>query len=268
VEVGWRPVVTSPPPLHHLRAKSPRGKRRHGCGMTTSSSLLAGPIPATTPTPPYVLALRDTASVALGMVSFGVTLGVTISVLGFGTLPGLAGAVAVYGGSAQLAAVTLVHQGAAFLAVVVSAAVVNSRLLLYSASLSPRFRGQPAWFRWLAPHFVIDQTYLLSNARPDLDPRRFRRYWGCLGSFVLLVWSSSIAGGLLAGPVLPAMPHLAFVGTAMFLGMLMPRLTNRPAVAAAVVGGLVAAAAGFARPELGIVCGAIAGVLAGSAVQR
>jgi predicted branched-subunit amino acid permease len=174
----------------------------------------------------------------------------------------------VYGGSAQLAAVTLVHQGAVFLAVVVSAAVVNSRLLLYSASLSPRFRGQPAWFRWLAPHFIIDQTYLLSNARPDLDPRTFRRYWGWLGSFVLVVWSSSIAAGLLAGPVLPVMPHLAFVGTAMFLGMLAPRLTNRPAVASAVVGGLVAAAVGVVRPELGIVCGAIAGVMAGSAVRR
>jgi len=218
--------------------------------------------------PPHVLALRDTASVALGMVSFGVTLGVAISVLGFGTLPGLVGAVAVYGGSAQLTAVTLVHQGAALLGVVISAAVVNSRLLLYSASLSPRFRGQPTWFRWLAPHFVIDQTYLLSTARPDLDRRTFRRYWGWLGSFVLVVWSSSIATGMIAGPVLPAMPHLGFVGTAMFLGMLGPRLTNRPAVAAAVAGGLVAAAAGVVRPELGIICGAVAGVVAGTAVQR
>ena len=239
--------------------------------MTTFGSLLERPTPAkpgTAVTPPYVLALRDTASVALGMVAFGMTLGVTVSVLGFGTLPGLVGAAAVYSGSAQLTAITLVHQGAAFLGVVVSAAVVNSRLLLYGASLSPRFRGQPAWFRWLAPHFVIDQTYLLSCAQPDLDPQIFRRYWGWLGTFVLVVWSSSIAVGMIAGPVLPAMPHLGFVGTAMFLGMLAPRLTNRPALAAAVAGGLVAAAVGVVRPELGIVCGAVAGVMAGMAAQR
>jgi predicted branched-subunit amino acid permease len=82
--------------------------------MTTS--LLERPMPTTAQTavtPPYLLALRDTASVALGMVSFGVTLEVTISVLGFGTLPGPVGAVAVYGGSAQLTAITLVHQDAA-----------------------------------------------------------------------------------------------------------------------------------------------------------
>ncbi|MEU4604504.1 AzlC family ABC transporter permease [Kribbella sp. NPDC023972] len=218
--------------------------------------------------PPAALALRDTASVALGMVAFGVTLGVTISVLGFGTLPGLVGAPVVYGGSAQLTAVTLVHQGTGLAVVVASAAIVNSRLLLYSASLSRRFSGQPTWFRWLAPHFVIDQTYLLSSARPDLDPRTFRCYWGWLGFFVLVVWSSSVAIGMVAGPVLPELPHLVFVGTAMFLGMLAPRLTNRPAVAAAVAGGLVAAVVGLIRPELGIVCGAIAGVMAGSAVRR
>jgi 4-azaleucine resistance transporter AzlC len=219
-------------------------------------------------TAPSVLALRDTASVALGLVAFGVTLGVTISALGFGAVPGLVGAPVVYGGSAQLTAVTLAHQGAGLVAIVASAAIVNSRLLLYSASLSERFRGQPAWFRWLAPHFIIDQTYLLSNARPSLDSRAFRRYWLSLGFYVLVVWTSAVAVGVLAGPALPELPHLAFVGTAMFLGMLAPRLVSRPAVAAAVAGGLVAAVVGIISPELGIVCGAIAGVLAGSAERR
>jgi 4-azaleucine resistance transporter AzlC len=216
----------------------------------------------------YAPALRDMVSVAPGIAAFGVTLGVTISVLGFGTLPGLVGAAVVYGGSAQLTAVTLVHQGAGLAAIIVSAAIVNSRLLLYSASLSRRFSDQPAWFRWLAPHFVIDQTYLLANARPELDGRAFRRYWGWLGFYVLVVWSSSVTTGMLVGPALPALPHLVFVGTAMFLGMLAPRLTNRPAVAAATTGGVVAAVVGLIRPELGIVCGAIAGIMAGSAVRR
>lgn len=217
---------------------------------------------------PQVLAFRDTASVALGLGAFGMTLGVTMSALGVGVLQGLVGGAAVYGGSAQLTAVTLVHEGAAFAAVVVSAAIVNARLLLYSASLAQRFHDQPTWFRWLAPQFVIDQTYLLSGARPELDGRAFRRYWGSLGAFILMVWCGSIAVGMLAAPVLPDLPHLAFVGTAMFLGLLAPRLTSRPAVAAALTGGSVAAVVGLVRPELGIISGAIAGVAAGSAVRR
>ncbi len=217
---------------------------------------------------PRALALRDSASVALALVSFGATLGVTISVLRFGTVPGLVGAAVVYGGSAQLTAVSLISQGTGVLGAVVPAAVVNSRFLMYSAAISPRFRGQPAWFRWLAPHFLIDQSYLLSNARPELGPRAFRSYWLWLGASILAIWSSSIAAGILTGPVLPSMPHLGFVSTAMFLGMLAPRLTNRPAVAAALAGGLVAAVAGLVRPELGIVAGALAGVMAGKAVRR
>ena len=256
----------SPPFLHGRTMCSAPGSATV-VGMTISMN----PAPALTAlatTSPYRLAVRDAASVAVGIGSFGVVLGVTMSVLGFGAVPGLVGAVAVYGGSAQLTAVTLLQQGTALLAVVGSAAVVNARLLLYGAGLSGRFRDQPGWFSWLAPHFVIDQTYLLATARRDLDQRMFRRYWGWLGFSVLVVWTSSIAVGLVVGPALPSMPHLGFVGTAMFLGMLAPRLTNRPSVAAAVAGGLTAAAVGLVRPELGIVSGAIVGIAAGRAAGR
>lgn len=246
--------TASSPRIHHVGVKS--------------SWPAAETVVAMTHTTPRLLALRDAGSVALGLLSFGITLGVTISVLGFGALPGLIGAVTVYGGSAQLTAITLVHQGTALLLVVASAAVVNTRLLLYGAALAWRFREQPSWFSWLAPHFVIDQTYLLADARPDLDQRAFRRYWGWLGGSIALVWSASIAIGIATGPILPTMPHLGLVGTALFLGMLAPRLTNRPAVAAALAGGLSAAVASLVRPELGIVCGAVVGVAVGTAVQR
>lgn len=255
-------MATRPPTDLHPDAKCGEPNGATVVGMTVSTT------PALPVAAPFVLAVRDTASVAVGIASFGVTLGVTMSVLGFGALPGLVGAVGVYGGSAQLTAVTLLGQGTALLAAVASAAVVNSRLLLYGAALSARFRDQPAWFAWTAPQFVIDQTFLLADARPELAERRFRQYWGWLGTSVLVVWTSSITVGLVLGPLLPPLPHLQLVGTALFLGMLMPRLTNRPAVVAAVVGGLTAAAVGLVRPELGILCGALSGVAAGTVVRR
>jgi 4-azaleucine resistance transporter AzlC len=243
-------VHADPPPT-----TAPTIARPPGVDATATSSLLA-------------LALRDVASVAFGMVSFGVTLGVAIAVLGFGTVAGIFGGGVVYGGSAQLTAVTLLHQGVALAGVVASAAIVNARLLLYSASIAPRFRRQPQWFRWFAPHFIIDQTFLLSSARPELTGAAFRRYWCWLGLTVLVVWCSSIAFGILAGPFLPVLPHLIFVGSALFIGMLAPRLTSRPAVATAGAAGAAAALVGYVRPELGILAGAIAGVLAGRSVSQ
>lgn len=213
-------------------------------------------------------AARDTTAVLPGMVSFGLMLGVTISRLGADPIAGLAGTFLVYGGSAQLTAVTLLNQGIALPAAVLTAAVVNLRLLLYSAALGHRFRQQPRPFRWLAPHLIIDQTFLMASSRPALAGADFRRYWLWLGGLVLVTWSGSVAAGLVLGPVLPDLPHLTLVPAALFLGMLVPRLTSRPAVVAAVVGGSVAAAVSVVLPAVGIIAGAVAGVAAALGVRR
>src|SRR6476646_6712171 len=164
-------------------------------------------------------AMRDTLAVASGMVAFGLMLGVTISTLRSDPIAGLAGTFVVYGGSAQLTAVTLLHQGIAFPAAVLTAAIVNLRLLLYSAALGERFRRQPRLFRWLAPHLIIDQTYLMASGRPTLSDAEFRRYWRWLGGTVLVIWFSSVATGIAIGPVMPKLPHLTLVATALFIGM-------------------------------------------------
>ena len=107
-----------------------------------------------------------------GTVPFGVMLGVTVTTTGSDPLAELIGGAAIYGGSAQLTAITLLGRGLDLVAVVLAAVVVNARLLLYSAALGDRFRRQPTLFRWFAPHFIIDQTYLMVSARPELEGPR------------------------------------------------------------------------------------------------
>lgn len=211
---------------------------------------------------PWRMAAADTLTVSSGMISFGLVLGITIDALGRDEIAGLIGAASVYGGSAHLTTVTLLSQGVTVALAVLSGAVVNLRLLLYSAAMGDRFTGQAWWFRWLAPHLLIDQTFLMAQGRRELAGRAFRRYWGCLGLFVLAVWTASVAAGELLAPVLPPLPHLTLVCTAMFLGLLLPRLTTRPSVVAAVSGGVTAAIVSQVVPELGIVAGAVVGVAA------
>ena len=223
---------------------------------------------ASTGDEPRRWALADAGGVLPGMIPFGAMLGVTVVTTGANPLAEVIGGAAIYGGSAQLAAVTLLDRGLGLLAVVLTAAVVNARLLLYSAALGDRFRSQPRLFRWLAPHFIIDQTYLMALSRPTLEGRDFRRYWGWLGGAVLVVWTGSIAVGVLIAPIMPPLPHLTLVGTALFIGLLVPRLTDRPAVVAALVGGTVAALTSLALPAAGIIAGAVTGVVAAMAVSR
>ena len=214
------------------------------------------------------LARHDARTVLPGMVPFGMLLGVTVVATGADRLIELVGGAAIYGGSAQLTAITLLDRGLAIMAVVLTAAVVNARLLLYSAALGERFRAQPRVFRWLAPHFIIDQTYLMAIGRPTLVGADFRSYWRWLGGAVLVVWTGSIGLGIALAPVMPSLPHLPLIGTALFIGLLVPRLIERPAIVAALVGGTVAALASTVLPAAGIIAGAVAGVVAAMAVSR
>jgi predicted branched-subunit amino acid permease len=225
------------------------------------------PAPVARAAPPWRMAAADTLTVSSGMISFGLVLGITIDALGRDRLAGVIGAAAVYGGSAQLTTVTLLAQGSALALAVLSGFVVNLRLLLYSAAMGDRFAGQPRLFRWLAPFLMIDQTFLMAEGRRELPAEVFRRYWLCLGGYVAVVWTSSVAAGELLAPALPPLPHLTLVCTAMFLGLLLPRLVSRPAVVAAVAGGLTAGVVSELLPALGIVAGAVAGVTAACALH-
>ena len=186
-------------------------------------------------------AVRDLVPITLSVMPFALVIGVTVAqVEQVPNWLGLIAGPAIYAGSSQLAAIILLGGGSGLLPVVGAVAMINARLLIYGAVLAPRFRDQPAWFRWLAPHFLVDQTLAASSARPELDdPVRFRRYWLTAGGVLGLGWTLAMAAGVLAGPRLPSQSPLDFAVTAVFVGLLVPRLRDRrswlPAGVAAVV---------------------------------
>lgn len=218
-------------------------------------------------------ALRDVWPMVLGVVPFGLLIGVTIGRMHRGpthldTALGLGSAALYFGGSAHIAVLTLLQAGAGPLAVLATVLVVNARLALYAAALAPRFADQPGWFRWLAPQVLIDQMYAVATARPDLHGAAFRRYWITAGGTFAVGWLGSNAAGLLLGPVLPEHSPLEIAVPAMFIGLLAPQLTRRPAVVAAGIGGLVAAVASVLPQGTGLLVGALAGLIAATLVDR
>jgi predicted branched-subunit amino acid permease len=213
-------------------------------------------------------ALRDVWPMVLGVIPFGLLIGMTIGRIHLGAALGMGSAALYFGGSGHLAALTLMQDGAGPLAVLATVAVVNCRLALYGAALAPRFADQPTWYRWLAPQVLVDQTYAITTARPDLHGPALRRYWLTGGGAFALGWLGSNAAGLVLGPVLPEHSPLEIAIPAMFVGLLAPQLVRRPAVVAAAVGGLVAAAASALPQGAGLLVGALAGLLAATLVDR
>jgi len=150
-------------------------------------------------------AVADLAPVVLAVLPLGMVVGVTAHEASVGAATGVGTAILMFGAAANLAALTLTGSGAGVAAVLGAVAIVNSRLALYGAGLEPRFRGQPAWFRWLAPLTIVDQTYALATARPELaDPAHFRRWWLTAGAVFVGAWAAAVAAGVaVAGAHLP-----------------------------------------------------------------
>jgi predicted branched-subunit amino acid permease len=207
-------------------------------------------------------AVRDVLPLGASLVPFAAVIGVTISQAS--QVPVWVGMLAgplIYGGSAQLATLTLSDAGAGLLTVLGTVLVINARLMMYGAAIEPRFRGQPPWFRWLAPHFLVDQTYTLANERPQLTGAAFRRYWGTVGVVLGAVWIGTMYLAVALGPVVPAGSPLTFAATAVFVAMLVPRLRGPAARRPAAIAAVVALVASPLPHGLGLLLGALCGIL-------
>ena len=202
-------------------------------------------------------AVRDTVPVAASIAPLALVIGATAARSGVPVPADMAGA-------AHLAVLTTIGAGA--LTALSAAVLINVRLLLYSASIEPRFRRQPRWFRWLGPALLIDQTYLMVTARDDLaDPARFRRYWSCAGGLLMACWVLTVGLGSVLGPLLPAGVPLDAAAVAVLVGMLAPRVKAWRTAAVAVTALLVAA---VLPGGLGLLVGIVAGAAVGAALDR
>jgi predicted branched-subunit amino acid permease len=132
---------------------------------------------------------------------FAVVIGSTIATID-DPLAGWSGSWLIYGGSAQLAALHGLAGGSAVLAVV-TALVVQTRLLVYGASLAGRWRAQPPWFRLVAPALLIDPTWALADRDSERSPAGERRFFLAAGLTLGCGWSAMMGAGVLLGNRLP-----------------------------------------------------------------
>lgn len=212
----------------------------------------------------------------IGVVPFGLVAGATPAEAGLSVGDALGFSTVVFAGASQLAAIdVLARDGSALLAAVV-AWTINLRMLLYSASLAPFLAGEPLRRRLLASYFLVDQNYADSVtrwARADHEPAGRLPFFLGGGLLVWTGWVLSTAAGALLGSTLPEDLPLAFAVPLVFLVLLIPSLNTRPAVVAALGGGLGAVVAaelgaGHASVIVGAFTGIAGGALAEIALER
>jgi predicted branched-subunit amino acid permease len=183
---------------------------------------------------------RDIAPLLLGLLPFGLAIGAAVAASPVDDLVGWATAPALFSGGVQLTTVELLGAGASMVTIVVSVLVLTARFAVYGATLAPTLEGQPRWFRWLAPYFVVEPVVTVAS-EPEAQQRGpVQRRWHYLGaaSALWVMWCGSVAAGVVAG--VPRELALDFAAPLCLLALLARRMRGGGSRIAAVVGGVAA----------------------------
>ena len=230
----------------------------------------AGASPINTPRAAYVAGSVAVLPFLAGTVPFGIVTGIATRAAGLSLWESVALTLLVFSGTAQIAALPLMVAGAPPLVVVFTALVISLRFVIYSAAAAPHFRKLSLAWRLLLGYFNTDTGFALFMRKMADQPDFPQCHWYYLGggNMVALSWIVATIAGILAGAEVPAAWRLEFAATLAILALMGPFVRSRPELVAAIVGGAVALAAAALPLKLGLVCGAIAGIAAGTLAER
>lgn len=208
------------------------------------------------------------APVLLGVLPFGLAAGVVTAEAGYGLSETVGHSMLIFAGASQIAAVSLLGDGAAVAVVVLTVLVINLRMMMYAASLAPHMADVPLRRRAVGAYLLTDQAYAVSIVRfrePMSPDHRYAFYMGA--ALTLWVpWQLATMTGVLVGASLPDSVPLGFAVPLMFLALLVPAVTDRPTLAAAVTSATVATLGAGLPSNLGMLAGALVGIAVGTTV--
>lgn len=214
--------------------------------------------------------VRAELPLVIGAFPFGLIFGALAVNAGLPPFFALATSSVVFAGSAQFITAPLYAQGVAGAVILLTTLVVNLRHVLYSASLADYVKGLPLRWRVLLAYLLTDEAYaptIVHYQEQGLTPTAHWYFFGA-GFSLWANWQLSTVLGIVLGAQIPAAWGLDFALVVTFIAMLVPQLISRPRWLAAVVGGGVAVLAAGLPNKLGLVLGALAGVVAGMLAEQ
>ena len=216
---------------------------------------------------------RAVAPAAFATGIWGLVTGVAMIQAGLTLWQALGMTLLVYAGSAQLAALPLIAASAPIWVILLTAAVVNLRFLIFSAALHPFFRRHTLVQRAALGYIATDVGFAVFMARfgdiADNERGTSDQLWIFLGmaTRVWIAWESfSVAGILLAAQV-PAEWGLEFAAIIGLIALALPMIKTRPALLGATVSCVVAVATSSLPLKLGLVLAVVVGIVTAMAAE-
>ncbi|MCB0970661.1 MAG: AzlC family ABC transporter permease [Acidimicrobiales bacterium] len=210
-------------------------------------------------------AVRAALPLSFAAFPFGLVYGVAVVDSSVGTVVGTSASWVILAGAAQLSLLSLIDDGAPWPVAVGTALVINARFALYSTALAPAFAAFGRRWRLTLPYLLTDQAASLAMLHFDEedDPLR-RRQWFTVAALTFATgWWIGTLLGVAAGTSLPAGLELEFAVPVMFIAVLVPMVTDRPAVVVATVSAATTIATAGLPNGLNVLVGALAALVVG-----
>jgi predicted branched-subunit amino acid permease len=202
----------------------------------------------------------------IGVIPFALAIGAAVGASSLTRGEGVLSGPVILAGAAQLSVVQMLDAGAAPLVIVLSALMINARLLLYSASLAPWFRDEPLRHRLLLALPVIDQLHFTCTPRferGDLDERGRRAYYVGAATWLAGAWFAAQAAAIVVGANVPDAVGLDVAAPLALVGLLAKSTVDRRSVLAAIVAAAVTTVAVVLPFHSAVLVGTLAGIAAG-----
>lgn len=214
---------------------------------------------------------RDSTPILIGITPFGLICGAVCLSTGMPEWAAIGFSTIIFAGASQLVANQLMADHASTVVVVLTGLIINMRMFMYSASLAPHLKGVSPLRRGVLAYMLTDQAYALSIARYGReDGGTVNKPLYYFGSAVT-IWACFIlttAVGAYLGAFIPASLDLGFAIPLTFIAVVVPAIKDRPAGLAAGVAGLTAFLADPLPYNLGLMVGALSGILTGYLAER
>lgn len=214
----------------------------------------------------FTSGVRDYSPTLMAMFSWGLVTGVAMSKSVLSVPQALGMSLLVYAGSSQLAVLPLLAAKLPIWTALLTAAMVNTRFVIFSAGLAPHFSYLPFWRRLALGYFNGDVVYLLFQKKAFANgyvPGKEAYFWG-MSLLSWVFWQvSSIAGILLASAV-PDNWGLDLAGTLALVPLIVSAVISRSMLAAVAMAGVVALIAIDLPYRLALPLAVFAAIAAGS----
>lgn len=220
----------------------------------------------------FARGLAATFPLMVSAIPFGVIFGTLATNAGLSPLAVMSMSVFVFSGSAQFIAILLLGTGSALGVIWLATLILNLRHLLYAATLVDHVRHLSQTWRFGLAAMLTDETFAVMERRYREEGGGPNAHWyylaSCLGMY--LNWQFWTYIGIVLGTEFPEVKNwgLEFAMIVTFTGIVVPALRSAPFWAAAVVAGVVATLGNFLPYKLGLMLGALAGILVGLGLQE